>query len=87
MGASRFKVFFVDAIVADLRRRHRHDLSEIRRIGQDFLIPRHAGIEDRFPAEGGRSSKRLAPKNCPIFKSEHSVAIHEVVLNDGSAPV
>ena len=35
-----------DAVVADLRRRHRDDLPGVGRVGQDFLVAGHAGVED-----------------------------------------
>ncbi|MEY3949309.1 MAG: hypothetical protein RJB43_664 [Verrucomicrobiota bacterium] len=84
--AGGLEVVFVHAVVADLRSRHGDDLAEVGRIREDFLVARHAGVEHDFPAEGGRSSERPAPKNGSIFKSEHGRSVHEVVLNEGSAP-
>ena len=81
-----FEVVFIDAVVADLRGRHGDDLAEVGRVGEDFLVAGHARVEHDFAAEGGRSSERPAPKNGSIFKSEHGRSVHEVVLNEGSAP-
>ena len=85
--AGGFEVVFVDAVVADLRGRHGDDLAEVGGIREDLLVAGHARIEHDFAAEGGRGSERPAPKNGSIFKSEHGRSVHEVVLNEGSAPV
>ncbi len=45
-GAVRFHVLRVDPRVADLRIRHRDDLSLVGRIREHFLVPGHAGVED-----------------------------------------
>ena len=85
--AGGLKVIFVHAVVTDLRGRHGDDLAEVGRIREDLLVAGHARVEHDFAAEGGRSSERPAPKNGSIFKSEHGRSVHEVVLNEGSAPV
>ena len=44
-------VLVVDARVADVRGRHHHDLTVVRRVGERLLVAGHAGVEDRL-AEG-----------------------------------
>ena len=50
-----------DAVVANEWIGHGYDLAVIRRICEDFLIPRHAGVEDHFP-----SHSTSAPKDLPL---------------------
>ena len=49
MYAGGFFVFVVGAGIADMGIGEGHDLTGIRGVGQDFLIPRHRRIEDHFP--------------------------------------
>ena len=44
----RLAVLDVDPDVADLRRRHRHQLPGVGRVGEDLLVAGHPGGEDRF---------------------------------------
>ena len=87
MWTGRLEVFLIHAVVADLRGGHRNDLTVVRRVREDFLVTGHAGVEHHFAAEGGFRPKCPAPKNGSIFKSEHSVASHESVLNDRTPSV
>lgn len=50
---ARFVVFLVGAVVADVRIRERHDLLAVARVGEDFLIAGHRGVEHHFA--GGRA--------------------------------
>ena len=43
-----FDVLGIDAVVADHRGRHHHDLPEIRRVGEDLLVARQVRGEDDF---------------------------------------
>ena len=47
----------VHAVVADLRRGHRDDLSAIRGIGEDLLVAGHRGVETRLADGCSRSTK------------------------------
>ena len=47
-GSFRFVVLVVDAVIADKRIRCHDALKRIGRIGNDFLIPYHRGIEHDF---------------------------------------
>jgi hypothetical protein len=47
-GNHRTVGFHVDvhgAVIADVRVRHHHELAVVRRVGHDFLVPRHAGVK------------------------------------------
>src|ERR1700746_1284614 len=46
----RFHVVGVDPVIPDHRRRHHDDLTEVRRIGEDFLVPGEIGREHHFGA-------------------------------------
>src|SRR2546423_491706 len=46
--AIRLHVFRIDAVIADHRRGHHHDLPEIRGIGKDFLVSAQVCGEDDF---------------------------------------
>ena len=48
---ARLRVERVHAVVALVRVGHRHDLAGVRGVGQDLLVARHPGVEDRL-AEG-----------------------------------
>ena len=49
-----FDIFGIDAVVSDERVRHGDDLAAVRRVGEDFLIPRHAGVEYNFSEDFAR---------------------------------
>ncbi len=53
-----FDIQFVDAVVADERIGRQDDLAGIGRIGQNFLIADHAGIENNFPVGIGSQPRR-----------------------------
>ncbi len=44
--ANAFRVLDVHAGVADVRDRHANHLAVVRRVGQDFLVAGHRGVED-----------------------------------------
>ena len=62
-----FHVFVVDAVIADQRIGHDHDLPCIRRIRQDFLIAAHSGVEYRFTSTFPLLGQRPADKARPVF--------------------
>ena len=59
-----------DAVVADLRARHRDDLPGVRRIGQDFLVAGHAGVEHDFAGGLARRARRVAFEPGAVFERE-----------------
>ena len=60
----RLDVLRIDPVVALVGRRHRHDLSDVGRVGENLLVSAHRGVEDRFAerlalcAEGPASERR-----------------------------
>ena len=69
-GAARFLVAGGHAVVADLRRRHRHDLPGVGRVGQHLLVAGHAGVEDHFAARlAGRAGGDTAVPGA-VFEGE-----------------
>ena len=53
----RLDVLGVDAGVADVRIRQRDDLPGVRRVGQDFLVAGHRGVEHHFAGRAGRARR------------------------------
>ena len=48
MNTRGFQVIAVRAGVANVRVREGNDLATVRRIRQNFLVPRHCSVEDHF---------------------------------------
>jgi hypothetical protein len=65
----RFHILGRDAVVADFGAGHRHDLSRVRRIGQDFLVAGHAGVEHDLASRFSFGAGGLAAKERAIFES------------------
>jgi len=68
MKARRFHVLIIDAGVAHQRIRHGHDLAFIGRIGDDFLITGHGGVENNFPQRFARTRKGKTFKGAAVFQ-------------------
>ena len=66
----RLHVLLVDAVVADERIGHGDDLPLVRRVGQDFLIPRHRSVETNLPGDRRRSAERLPLENGAVLQCE-----------------
>jgi len=64
----RFHVHRVHAVIADERIRHRDDLALVGRVGQDFLIAGHRGIETDFATRRRACAKALSAKNRAVFE-------------------
>ena len=63
------------AVVADLGRRHRDDLTGVGRVGQHFLVAGHAGVEDHFAVRlAGRAGGNTA---VPGAVFEGKCGVHE----------
>ena len=58
-GPGRLVILGVDPDVANLGISHGHDLTRIRGIGHDFLVPRHAGVEYHLTFSNAFSSESL----------------------------
>ena len=73
--AARLDVFGVGADVADMGIGQRHQLTGIRRIGQDFLIAGHRGVEHDFANGQAGGANRPAPENGTVSKGEDSWSV------------
>ena len=68
MDSVRFDIFQVDSIVAYQGIGHGHNLAVVRRVGENFLVAGHAGIEHHFTPGFARTGKASAGKGSSIFK-------------------
>ena len=68
--ARRLCIAFVDAVVADERVGHAHDLSRVRGIGKHLLITGHRGIENHLAADFAFGRPGATAKRATIFKSQ-----------------
>ena len=76
MGLAGFRVFGVDAVVADLRVGHAHDLSAIGWIGDDLLVSGHGGVETNFPGGGSGGSEGGSMEIATVFEGEYGGGRH-----------
>jgi hypothetical protein len=65
-----FEIFFIDPVVPDLGIGHRDNLAAIARVGEDFLVAGHGGIEANFSIHFAGRAERGAGVNGTIFQSE-----------------
>ncbi len=65
-----FDVLAIDAVVADERIGHRHDLTLVGWIGQDFLVAGHGSVEDDFAFGGAGRAEGTAGENGAVFQGE-----------------
>src|ERR1043166_1308826 len=70
MRRLRLAVVGGDAGVADLRTRHRDDLSRLRRIGQDFLVAGHARVEHDFAGGFAARARSDAAEPGSVFQGK-----------------
>ena len=72
----RFDVGFVDAVVADVRVGHGHDLARVRGVGQNLLVAGHRRVEDDFAADFRARAERAAGKHRAVtedqFRGRHA---------------
>ena len=66
-----FDVLRVDAVIADERIRHRDDLAFVGRVGENFLIAGHRGVETNLAAGRRLRAKTLAVKNRTVFERKN----------------
>ena len=83
----RFDVVGRHAVVADLRRGHRDDLSGVRRIGQHFLIAGHARVEHDFAARDALRAGRRAAIHRPVLQRQNSIHGIYFLSNDAATLV
>ena len=79
-------VLGIDAVVADERIRHRHDLTGVRGIREDLLIPRHRRVEDDLAEGGTGSTQNNTVEAAAVFQYEVGRAVQERFLRRGSKP-
>ena len=63
----RFIILQVDAHIPDMGYRKQYPLSPVRRVGQYFLVTRHAGVEDQFKHSIGSRAKGLPFEDCSVL--------------------
>ena len=71
VGAGGFFVVEIGADVADVRVRQANDLTRVAWIGENFLVPGEAGIENDFAAAARDRAGRAAVKDAPVFQREN----------------
>jgi hypothetical protein len=71
--ARRFLVIQIRTDISDVRIGQADDLADVARIGENFLIPGEAGIENDFAAAPGIRARAAAVKNAPIFERKNSL--------------
>ena len=63
-------VFLVGADIADMREGEGDDLPGIRRVGEDFLVPRHGGIEADLADRVAGGAQAEALQNHPVGQDQ-----------------
>jgi len=71
-GARRrgFQILTVHAVVALQRVGHRHQLTRVRWVGEDLLIPGHARVEDDLTKGGSLGTEGGAVEATAVFEEE-----------------
>ena len=67
----RFHVHRVDAVIADERIGHRDNLAFVGRVGENFLVAGHGGVETDLAAGGRARAKALSVKNRTVFEGQN----------------
>ena len=68
--ALRLDVFGIDAGVADVRTRQCDDLPGVGRIGEDFLVTGHRGVEHHLTGTRGFRTNGPAAEHSPVSERE-----------------
>ena len=68
MNTFRFDVLPIDAGVANMRISQRYDLAAVARVGEDFLITGHRGVEHHLTDRAAGRTDSLAKKYRPVGK-------------------
>ena len=72
LRAGAFVVGLVDAVVADERIGHGHDLPVVRRIGEHFLVAGHGGVETHLADARAARAEGFALEHAAIFENQQS---------------
>ena len=67
-----FEVFGIGAGVADVRIGQRDDLPAVGRVGEDFLIARHGGVEHHLARRIALGADGTAVKHRAVFERKYS---------------
>ena len=68
-GRRDFNILGIDAVVADVRIGHRDDLTRVGRVGEDFLIAGHRGVEDTSPSTSPSAPNAVPVKTVPSSRA------------------
>lgn len=63
-------VFGIRPDVADMGIREGHDLSTVRGVGEDLLVPGHRGVEDDFARRGADGADGVAGEQTAVLEGE-----------------
>lgn len=74
---SRFHIIRIDTVISDLCSGKRDELPGVGRIGNDFLIASHAGIENDFTDSVDSRCARYAREQGPVCQSQ--IMLHNVL--------
>ena len=75
IGARGFFIVEIRADVADVRIGKANDLTGIAGVGENFLVPGEAGIENDFAAAARNRARSAAVKDAPVFESQSGGAV------------
>ena len=64
----RFNVVKIDTVVSDERIGHRHDLSRVRRVGEDLLVAGDTRIENNLAGNFSFGAEIFAGENCSVLE-------------------
>ena len=67
-----FQVLRVGTGITDVGIRQGNQLAAVRRVGQDFLVARHGGVEHHLPAGVTVDADRPAPEDGAVLERKHS---------------
>ena len=70
MRPAAFDILGVDAVVADFRIGHRDDLAAIARVGENFLVAGHRGVEANFAVDFAFGAECSAGKYRSVFQGK-----------------
>ena len=71
-----FEVFGIGAGVADVRIGQRDDLPAVRRVGEDFLVAGHGGVEHHLAGRVALGADGTAVKHSAVFERQYSGVVH-----------
>ena len=86
LGHVRLGVLVINAVIANLRKRHGDNLPKVGRVGQDLLITRHAGVKNRLARHRGQCAKGASVEHAAVLKCQNCVVCHEQVSKSCPLP-